>query len=192
MSFPGILGRTCDRPCEPACRRARVEEGGDRKGKPEPVAICRLKRVAADYKDDIRDRLPQPALDKERQADRARRRRAGVADGRPRSGAARLRMHRVRRRHSRRRDDPQPDPALPVARIGDRRGSGLHPRPGRRVPARQANRQPQGTARGTVRRGFHRLRRAARARHRRAGARAKPPRTSTSASTGSRTCRSAT
>jgi len=57
--FPGILGRTCDRPCEPACRRSRVEEGGDGKGKPEPVAICRLKRVAADYKDDIRDRLPQ-------------------------------------------------------------------------------------------------------------------------------------
>jgi NADPH-dependent glutamate synthase beta subunit-like oxidoreductase len=51
--FPGILGRTCDRPCEPACRRARVER--------EPVAICRLKRVAADYKDDIRDRLPRPA-----------------------------------------------------------------------------------------------------------------------------------
>ena len=45
--FPGILGRTCDRPCEPACRRVRVEEGGDtRKIKPEPVAICRLKRVA--------------------------------------------------------------------------------------------------------------------------------------------------
>ena len=43
--FPGILGRTCDRPCEPACRRGRVEE--------EPVAICRLKRVAADNKDDI-------------------------------------------------------------------------------------------------------------------------------------------
>ena len=60
--FPGILGRTCDRPCEPACRRGRVEEGGDRKAKPEPVAICRLKRVAADYKDDIRDRLPSPPL----------------------------------------------------------------------------------------------------------------------------------
>src|SRR5256886_9850484 len=51
--FPGILGRTCDRPCEPACRRVRVEN--------EPVAICRLKRVAADFKDDIRDRLPKPA-----------------------------------------------------------------------------------------------------------------------------------
>jgi NADPH-dependent glutamate synthase beta subunit-like oxidoreductase/ferredoxin len=54
--FPGILGRTCDRPCEPACRRVRVEK--------EPVAICRLKRVAADYKDDIRDRLPKPATKK--------------------------------------------------------------------------------------------------------------------------------
>ena len=51
--FPGILGRTCDRPCEPACRRVRVEN--------EPVAICRLKRVAADFKDDIRERLPKPA-----------------------------------------------------------------------------------------------------------------------------------
>jgi len=65
--FPGILGRTCDRPCEPACRRGRVEEGSpDANGqgagvKPEPVAICRLKRVAADLKDDIRHRLPKRA-----------------------------------------------------------------------------------------------------------------------------------
>jgi NADPH-dependent glutamate synthase beta subunit-like oxidoreductase/ferredoxin len=59
--FPGILGRTCDRPCEPACRRGRVEEGSEKKIKPEPVAICRLKRVAADYKEDIRDFLPRPA-----------------------------------------------------------------------------------------------------------------------------------
>ena len=48
--FPGVLGRTCDRPCEPACRRGRIEE--------EPVAICRLKRVAADNKSNIKDRLP--------------------------------------------------------------------------------------------------------------------------------------
>jgi NADPH-dependent glutamate synthase beta subunit-like oxidoreductase len=48
--FPGVLGRTCDRPCEPACRRGRVES--------EPVAICRLKRVAADFKDDVKSRLP--------------------------------------------------------------------------------------------------------------------------------------
>ena len=57
--FPGILGRTCDRPCEPACRRGRVEE--QQAARPEPVAICRLKRVAADFKDDIRGRLPPPA-----------------------------------------------------------------------------------------------------------------------------------
>ena len=48
--FPGILGRTCDRPCEPACRRGRVEA--------EPVAICRLKRVAADYKGDVGGLMP--------------------------------------------------------------------------------------------------------------------------------------
>ncbi|MGB5334873.1 MAG: FAD-dependent oxidoreductase [Woeseiaceae bacterium] len=50
--FPGILGRVCDRPCEPVCRRERVED--------KPVAICRLKRVAADHRDDITDRLPKP------------------------------------------------------------------------------------------------------------------------------------
>jgi NADPH-dependent glutamate synthase beta subunit-like oxidoreductase/ferredoxin len=55
--FPGVLGRTCDRPCEPACRRGRVEENnGD---KPEPVAICRLKRVAADNKGDVAARMPR-------------------------------------------------------------------------------------------------------------------------------------
>lgn len=48
--FPGVLGRTCDRPCEPACRRGRVDE--------EPVAICRLKRVAADNKGDVSSRMP--------------------------------------------------------------------------------------------------------------------------------------
>ncbi|MGN6516949.1 MAG: FAD-dependent oxidoreductase, partial [Rhizomicrobium sp.] len=54
--FPGVLGRTCDRPCEPACRRGRVEE--------EPVAICRLKRVAADNKDDVKGRMPHAAAQK--------------------------------------------------------------------------------------------------------------------------------
>jgi len=81
--FPGILGRTCDRPCEPACRRGRVEEGnmsgagpsqaghapsgGQAEGlggqglKPEPVAICRLKRVAADHKGgEVRAMIPRP------------------------------------------------------------------------------------------------------------------------------------
>ncbi|HEX7866513.1 MAG TPA: FAD-dependent oxidoreductase [Variovorax sp.] len=55
--FPGILGRTCDRPCEPACRRGRVEESNTEA--PEPVAICRLKRVAADMKEDVRARMPK-------------------------------------------------------------------------------------------------------------------------------------
>src|SRR5271168_2355043 len=52
--FPGILGRTCDRPCEPACRRGRLEE--------QPVAICRLKRVAADHKQDIAALMPGAPL----------------------------------------------------------------------------------------------------------------------------------
>ena len=49
--FPGVLGRTCDRPCEPACRRGRIED--------KPVAICRLKRVAADYRGDIEHLMPE-------------------------------------------------------------------------------------------------------------------------------------
>jgi NADPH-dependent glutamate synthase beta subunit-like oxidoreductase len=58
--FPGILGRTCDRPCEPACRRGRVEQSET--NKPEPVAICRLKRVAADNKSDgVEALMPKPA-----------------------------------------------------------------------------------------------------------------------------------
>jgi len=54
--FPGILGRTCDRPCEPACRRGRIEA--------KPVAICRLKRVAADHRGDVSDRLPKAPSEK--------------------------------------------------------------------------------------------------------------------------------
>ena len=104
--FPGILGRTCDRPCEPACRRGRVEE--DRAKSKEPVAICRLKRVAADYKDDIRARLPEA------------RRAEATASASPASapGPASLTVARdlaplgydvdgVRRRPPRRRHDPQ-------------------------------------------------------------------------------------
>ena len=58
--FPGVLGRTCDRPCEPACRRGRVEE--ENTAKPEPVAICRLKRVAADFKgvEGVQAQMPKP------------------------------------------------------------------------------------------------------------------------------------
>ncbi len=54
--FPGILGRICDRPCEPACRRGRVDE--------EPVAICRLKRVAADNTPSVKERLPKAPREK--------------------------------------------------------------------------------------------------------------------------------
>jgi formate dehydrogenase beta subunit len=54
--FPGILGRVCDRPCEPACRRGRIEE--------KPVAICRLKRVASDHRDDVTALLPKAPREK--------------------------------------------------------------------------------------------------------------------------------
>ncbi len=70
--FPGILGRTCDRPCEPACRRGRLEE--------QPIAICRLKRVAADLKDEVAGLLPKAAAGAQRQA-----RSPASAPGRPRS-----------------------------------------------------------------------------------------------------------
>lgn len=80
--FPGVLGRTCDRPCEPACRRGRVDE--------EPVAICRLKRVAADNRDDVMPYMPQGPFtpNGKKIADRSR---SGEFDGRPRPGAARIR-----------------------------------------------------------------------------------------------------
>ena len=184
--FPGILGRTCDRPCEPACRRGRVEDS-------EPVAICRLKRVAADNKDDIRARLPQAG------------RRARTASASPASApgpasltvardlaAARLRGRRLRRRPAGRRHDPHADPALPPAGGGDRRGGRLHPRPRRRVRGRRAHRQHEGAARRGLRRGLRRHRRAARARPRPARAARRPRPTSTSASTGCRPSRSAT
>ncbi len=123
--FPGILGRTCDRPCEPACRRGRVEE--------EPVAICRLKRVAADYKGDVS------------RPDAAGARRRATARESPWSAPVPASLTVARdlaplgyqlviydRRHARRRDDPQPDPEIPPAGGGDRRGGRLHhrPRPG--------------------------------------------------------------
>ena len=106
--FPGILGRTCDRPCEPACRRGRVEK--------EPVAICRLKRVAADYKDDIRDRLPKPAAHKNGKRIALVGGGPASLDGRARPRAARLSLRGVRPGPEGRRHDPHADPALPPAR----------------------------------------------------------------------------
>ena len=133
--FPGILGRTCDRPCEPACRRGRVEE--------EPVAICRLKRVAADYKGDISDRMP-------RRTDHRNGKKIALVGAGPASltvarDLAPLGYHcrHLRRRRPRRRHDPQPNPEIPPARRSHRRGSRLHHRSGPRDAARPAGRQPE-------------------------------------------------
>ena len=122
--FPGILGRTCDRPCEPACRRGRVEK--------EPVAICRLKRVAADNKGDISRFLPTAPTQKNGK-------RIALVGAGPASltvardlDAARLRMRHVRRRRQGRRHDADANPALPPARSRDRRRGRPHPRNGRR------------------------------------------------------------
>ena len=156
--FPGILGRTCDRPCEPACRRVRVED--------EPVAICRLKRVAADYKDDITRAAAEAGAAEERQAHRAGRRRARLAHRRARSRAARLSLRGVRQRSQSRRHDPLANPEIPPARRRHRRGMRLHPRSRRRIPRRQAHRQHEGAAGGRLGRDLRRLRRAARARSR--------------------------
>ena len=174
--FPGVLGRTCDRPCEPACRRGRVEA--------EPVAICRLKRVAADNKGDIRARLPQARGGQERQARRARRRRPGLAHGRARSVAARLRGGPLRQGPAGGRDDAHADPQVPAAGKRARRGGRLRPRPHAGAAARPDDREPEGAARGRVRCRLRWQRRAARARScsPRAGRRPRPA--STSASTG--------
>ena len=155
--FPGILGRTCDRPCEPACRRGRVEE--------TPVAICRLKRVAADFKDDVKHRMPMVGGEK-RQAHRDRRRRPRLAHRGPRSRAARLSLHRVRCRSQGRRHDADADSEIPAAGFGDRRGNRLHPQSRHRVQGRPAHRQPEEAAHREFRRDLRRLRRAARPRTR--------------------------
>ena len=157
--FPAILGRTCDRPCEPACRRGRVEK--------EPVAICRLKRVAADFKDDIRGRLPKAGGAEERQAHRAGGRRPGLAHGGARSRPARLPLRRCSTRI--RKAGGMMRTQIPQFRLPEtvhRRGVRLHPRSRRNVQRRQAHRQPQGAARGGLRRDLRRLRRAARPRPR--------------------------
>ena len=176
--FPGILGRTCDRPCEPACRRGRVEESNGEK--PEPVAICRLKRVAADNKDDIR-RAAACAGEEKRQALPASVQACFAYCG-ARPGAARLPRSRIRLGCPRRRHDSNPDPALPAPRVGDRRRSGLCPRYGRRSPARPPCGQHESLiAEGTMRSCRHR---APRGRDLDIPGARRQRRTSTSASTG--------
>ncbi len=158
--FPGILGRTCDRPCEPACRRGRVEK--------EPVAICRLKRVAADFKDDIRGRLPKPL--------KKNGKRIALVGGGPASLAVARDLAPMGYHCVVFDQDPKsggmmrtqiPKFRLPESR--HRRGMQLYPRSRRRIRRRQAYRQPQGAAGGRLRRDFRRLRRAARPRPRRSG-----------------------
>ena len=156
--FPGILGRVCDRPCEPACRRGRVEA--------KPVAICRLKRVAADQP---RRHHRQAAADtqaQERQAHRLHRRRLRLADGRQRPDAARLRGHHLRAVRRARRPDAHQHPLLPPAARRARGGDRHDHRHGRGPEARPSHREHARAARERrLRCGVRRLRCAARARN---------------------------
>ena len=137
--FPGILGRTCDRPCEPACRRVRTEE--------KPVAICRLE--ARRRRSQGRHLgLPAPgAEEEERQAHLPHGRGSRLAGGGPGSPAVRLRDRYVRPRSGRRRHDAEPNPGIPAA--GGRAGGGgrPHPRHGRQRPVRLRDREHEGNAR---------------------------------------------
>ena len=152
--FPGILGRTCDRPCEPACRRGRVEK--------DPVAICRLKRVAADYKDDIRHRLPKPVRQKNGK-------RIALVGGGPASLTVARDLAPLGYQCVVFDQDPKAGgmirtqiPTLSPAGNDHRRGVRLHPRSRHRIPWRQAYRQPQVAAGRGLGRDLRRLRRATR------------------------------
>ena len=154
--FPGVLGRTCDRPCEPACRRGRVEK--------EPVAICRLKRVAADFKDDIKARLPRPAA-------RKNGKRVALIGGGPASLTVARDLAPLGYTCVVFDSDPKAGgmirtqiPRFRLPEVRHRRGMRLHPRSRRRVPRRPARRQSQKAARRGFRRHLRRLRRPARAR----------------------------
>ncbi len=180
--FPGILGRTCDRPCEPACRRGRVE---DAEGKPEPVAICRLKRVAADNKGEgVEALMPAAGQEEKRQARRLHWRGTGFADGGARSAAARLRGAPLRWRRQSRRHDPHANPALSFAGKRDRRRGWLYPRARAGAAFWRAGGEPESVSGARLGRGVRRHRRAARARPRSARAQGSRAPTSISASIG--------
>ena len=187
--FPGILGRTCDRPCEPACRRGRVEQ--HQAERPEPVAICRLKRVAADFKDDITGRLPK------RLGPMNGRRVACVGAG-PASLTVARDLAPLGYHVTVFDQDPKaggmirtqiPRFRLPEEVIDEETGYVL----GLGVEFRGgvADRIDEVAARGEVRRDLRRVGRAARPRPRTCRAARKRRRRSTSASTGSPRCRSA-
>ena len=122
--FPGILGRVCDRPCEPACRRGRVED--------KPVAICRLKRVAADLKGDLTGRLPQAPTQKN--GKRVACIGAGPASLTVANDLAPLgyEVHDLRAPGDARRADAQQHPLVPPAAGGAGRRDRHDPRHGRR------------------------------------------------------------
>ena len=183
--FPGILGRVCDRPCEPACRRGRVED--------KPVAICRLKRVAADHKDSIVDRLP--VVPAQKNGKRVACIGAGPASLTVANDLMPLGYEVVIFEQW---DKPgglmrTNIPAFRLPETRARRGDRLHHRHGRRDPLRLARRQPEAAARDRrLRRGVRRLAARPRARNSSCPAATKATRTSTSASSGSSRSRSST
>ena len=183
--FPGILGRVCDRPCEPACRRGRVED--------KPVAICRLKRVAADHKDSIVDRLP--VVPAQKNGKRVACIGAGPASLTVANDLLPLGYEVVIFEQW---DKPgglmrTNIPAFRLPETVHRRGDRLHHRDGRRDPLQLAHREPEEAARDRrVRRRVRRQRRAQGQGARPARAASRAPRTSTSASTGSSPSRSST
>ena len=126
--FPGILGRVCDRPCEPACRRGRVEE--------KPVAICRLKRVAADYKGEIDAFMPE--IPAKKNGKRIALIGAGPASLTVARDLLPLGYHvrAVREGPQGRRADAHQHPLLPAARDGAGRGDRSHRAHGHRDPLR--------------------------------------------------------
>ena len=175
--FPGILGRVCDRPCEPACRRGRVEE--------KPVAICRLKRVAADYKGEIDAFMPE--IPAKKNGKRIALIGAGPASLTVARDLLPLGYHvrAVREGPHRRRADAHQHPLLPPAGHRARRGGRAHPRLRRRGPLRPRDQEPRRpcSARASMPSSSAPAR--PRARTSTSPAARKRPPTSTSASTGS-------
>ena len=146
-------GRTCDRPCEPACRRGRVD------GK--PVAICRLKRVAADHKDDITDRLPKIPTAKNGKKVALIGAGPSVTDRGERPDAAGLPVHHLREGAAPGRPDAHQHPRLPPPRTSARRRDRLHREHGRHDELRLAGDEPEAAGRlEGIRRGVRRQRRA--------------------------------
>ena len=147
--FPGILGRVCDRPCEPACRRGRVEE--------KPVAICRLKRVAADYKGEIDAFMPESRWRRTASVSRS----SAPAPPRSRWRATCCRSGTracCSRRTQGRRADAHQHSLLPPAGDGAGRRDRPHRAHGHRDPLRPRDQEPRGAAEGRLRCRLHRHR----------------------------------